>query len=222
MHDQRAAGDLRHSAAAHQRLGPVERFQTGVGIVVAAEQRQPGRGPPARAEQHVEKFILVLRKDSRRPGQRDFDRTAAQLAEHAGVGLEFVAAGVAASERAALVADMLRQDGGGEAHRAGADRFAQQRRDLPGLGWRRRTFHRLLTHHEVAKRSQRGQETKIDAGAAARGRVHELREGLPVPGDPFAQDIERNRLDVDEVPRRDLAHRGPARRDSHAAVAHHD
>src|SRR6185437_9034676 len=76
LYDQRAAGDLRHAAAAHQRLRAVERFETGVGIVVAAEQRQPGGGPAARAQQHVEEFVLVFGEDSGRLGERDFHRAA--------------------------------------------------------------------------------------------------------------------------------------------------
>ena len=142
--------------------------------------------------------------------------------EHAGVRDQFIAAGVAAGERAPLVADMLGRDGGGEAHRARATASLQQRRDLRGLGRRRRAFHRFLAHREMTKRRQRSEEAEVDAGTAARGGVHELRKAFPVPGDTLAQDVERNRLDVDQVPRRYFPHFGPARRDSHAAVTHHD
>ena len=115
-----------------------------------------------------------------------------------------------------------RERGGRKAHRAGRHRFVQQRRDALGLVGRCRALHRFLAHHEMAKRRERREKADVDSNAAALRRVHELGKAFPVPGDALAQRVEGNRLDVDQVPGRDLANLGLARRDADAAVAHHD
>src|SRR3984957_12837153 len=73
----------------------------------------------------------------------------------------------------------------------------------------------------MTERSQRCQKSEIDSRAAALGGRHEIRKRLPFPTDSSGQRVERNLLDIDQVPRRDLADRRLARRDSDTAVSHH-
>src|SRR5262249_8758908 len=55
----------------------------------------------------------------------------------------------------------------------------------------------------------------------ARRRVHELGKALPFPFDATLQHIEGNGFDIDQVAHGNFTVRGPARRDTHAAIPHH-
>ncbi len=153
-------------------------------------------------------------------GERDFDCTAAEIAQHVRISLEFIAGGKPAWQRTALIANMLRQRGGGKSECAGGDRFAEHTRDLRDLLGSRPAFHRLVAEHVAAKRSQRGEKSEVDSGAAALGGGHEIRERLPLPADSLRERVEGNRLNVDQIPCRHLADRGLAGRDSDPAVSH--
>ena len=117
---------------------------------------------------------------------------------------------------------MLRQRGRRKSERARVHCPAQQRRDPRRLVGRGRALHRLVAEHVVPKRSQRRQEREIDSRAAPLGRRDKFRKRLPLPRNPLRQRLERNRLDVDQVPRRHFARRRPARRNTHPAISHHD
>ena len=176
----------------------------------------------ALAQQEVEQLVLLVVHDRDLAGQRDLDGALAPLLEGVGVGLELVAAGVAAGEGPALVADVLVEDGRREAKGAGIDRLAEQRLDLRRLVGCGRALHRGLAHHVVAERGQGRQEAQVERRAPSRRRLDELGEGLPVPGDAHVEDVEGNRLDVHQVAHGHLARLGLARRDAHPAVAHDD
>ena len=176
----------------------------------------------ALAQQEVEQLVLLVVHHRDLAGQRDLDGALAPLLEGVGVGLELVAAGVAAGEGPALVADMLVEDGRREAKGAGIDRLAEQRLDLRRLVGCGRALHRGLAHHVVAERGQGRQEAQVERRAPSRRRLDELGKGLPVPGDAHVEDVEGNRLDVHQVAHGHLARLGLARRDAHAAVAHDD
>ena len=183
---ERLAQDLRHAAALDQRLQALERLLRVFGLVRPRRHREPGHRPRAFGEQEVEQLILVVEHLAGAARERDFDRALAEFLEHVGVGLELVAAGEPAGQRLAAKADVLRERGGGKAHRAGRHRLVEQRRDALGLVGRRRPFHRFLAHHEMAKRRERSEKADVDPDAAARGRVHELGKAHPVPGDALA------------------------------------
>src|SRR5713101_4856484 len=73
----------------------------------------------------------------------------------------------------------------------------------------------------MAKRRQRREKSQVNPAAALGGGVEVLGKCLPVPCDSPVQHFKGNRLDIDEVPRRDFVHPGLAWRDADAAVAHH-
>ena len=171
-------------------------------------------------EHVVEELDLGILEHRDLARHRDLDRALAALLQRVAVGLELLAARVAAGERAALVAEMLVEQRAGEAERARVHRLAEQRLDLRRLLGVRRARHRLLAHDVVAERRERREEGEVERGAApGRGR-HVLGEALPVPGDAGGEHLERDRLDVDEVAHRDLARLRAAGRDADAAVAH--
>ena len=221
LDDERPAGDLRDGAALKQRLHRPQRVQRGIGLVVAVEQRQPRHGPAALGEQHVQQRVLGLVHDRHVVGQRQFDHALVQLAQRVAIGRQLVAAGLPAGDRPALIADMLRHVGGRKSECARGHRLFDERLDPGRFLGRGRAIHRLFAHHEMAERRERGHEADVDAAAAAGRGVHVFREGLPVPGDALAQHVERNRLDVDEVPGGDLMALGLAGRQTDPAVAHH-
>src|SRR5260370_28850944 len=72
----------------------------------------------------------------------------------------------------------------------------------------------------MANRSSGGAEGEVDAETPGIGGVNVLGECGPVPGDALVEDVERDRLDVDEVPRRDIANRRLARGEADAAITH--
>ena len=85
-------------------------------------------GRPLSVEQEVEQLALVLLEHADLAGQRDLDGALAALLELVGVGLQLLAAGVAAGQRLALEAHVLVERRRGEAQRAGIDRLADQAR----------------------------------------------------------------------------------------------
>src|SRR6266851_741014 len=217
---QRTACHLRDAAAPDERFGLAQRLHTYVGLVVAIQHCEPRHRATALSQQKIEEFVFLFVQHRDRLGERKLHCTLAEFLERVGVCLELVTVRVTACERPSLVADMLRYRSGSETERAGCYRFLNQRLYPGGLLTRCRTFHRLLAHYEMAKRSERRHEAKVDTRAAPLGRVEILREGLPFPFDSLTQHLERDPFDVDEVPRRYLAYLRTARRDAYAAIAH--
>ena len=222
LDDERLAQHLGHAAALDQRLEPPQRVGAGLGFVGAARHREPGDRPLAFVEQEFQQSLLVLRHTPRAPRERDFDRAAPGVPQHVGVRLQLIGRCQPARQRPPLVTDMLRQGRRGKSERARADRLPQQRRDPRRLRGRGLALHRFVAQHVMPKRSQRREERQVDSRAATRRRRQEIREALPLPRNPLRQRLEWNRLDVDQVPRRDLARRGLARRNPHSAISHHD
>src|SRR5258707_4585314 len=66
------------------------------------------------------------------------------------------------------------------------------------------------------------EEAQVDRAAAIRGRIHELGEGDPIPGDALGQGGIGYRFDVSQIPRGDFAIIWFARRDADAAITHHN
>ena len=153
-------------AARDQRRGLPQRVAHRLRDVVAVEERQEGDVLAALAQQEVEQLVLLVVHHRDLAGQRDLDGALAALPERVGVGLELVAAGVAAGERAPLEADVLVEDGGREAEGAGVDRLAEQRLDLRRLVGGGGALHRRLAHHVVAERGQGRQEAEIERRAS--------------------------------------------------------
>ena len=130
---QRQRRGLRPRALGDHRRGAAQRVAHRLGDVVAVEQGDEGHRPAALGQQEVQKLALVLLEHADLAGQRDLDGALAALLELIGVGLQLLAAGVAAGQRLALEAEMLVERRRGEAQRAGIDRLADQLGDLGRL-----------------------------------------------------------------------------------------
>src|SRR4051812_29436902 len=76
-----------------------------------------------------------------------------------------------------------------------------------------------VTHDVRAQRRMADERGDVDRGALALEHVEVLREGLEIPADARAQDIERHAFDLGEIAHYPLAVRGAAGRDSEATVA---
>ena len=218
---ERQRRGLRPRALGDHRRGAAQRVAHRLGNVVAIEQGDEGHRPAALGQQEIQQLALVVLEHADLAGERDLDGALAALLQLVGVGLQLLAAGVAAGQRLALEAHMLVERGRGEAERAGVDRLADQPGDLRRLLGRRGALHRGLAHDVMAERRQRRDEGEVERRLARGGGVHELGKGLPVPGDALVQHVEGNALDIDQVLHGDLARLGLARRDADAAIAHH-
>src|SRR5207249_7655709 len=139
---ERQRRGLRPRPARDERRRLAQRVAYRLRDVVAVEEGQERDVLAALAQQEVEQLVLFVVHHRDLAGQRDLDGALAPLLEGVGVGLELVAAGVAAGEGPALVADMLVEDGRREAEGAGIDRLAEQRLDLRRLVGCGRALHR--------------------------------------------------------------------------------
>ena len=218
---ERQRRSLRPRALGDHRRGATQRFTYRFGYVVAVEQRNESDGAPALVEQEIERLALVFLEHADLPRERHFDRALVLFPEHIRIRLQFVATGIAAGQRPPAVAEMLVQDRAGKSESACIHGAAEQRLDFRGFISRGGPLHRFFAHDVVPERGQRCEETEVHRRLAPCRGIHEFGESLPVPGDAFRQHFERNGFDVDEVAHRDLARLGFARRDSHAAIAHH-
>ena len=154
-------------------------------------------------------------------GQGEFDTALAEFFKRVAIGLEFVPTGVAASNRTTLIADMLGDIRGRKAKGAGSHRLFNQGLDLHDFLLCCAPLHRLFAHHKVAKRSQRGHKTDIDAAPALFGRIHIFGEGDPIPGHAFAQHVKRDGFHVDQVPGGDFLHLRLTRGQADPTIAHY-
>ncbi len=123
--------------------------------------------------------------------------------------------------RQAAFAVVRRARAAGEADGAVRHRIANDRLHLRDLGGSRLAARRVVAHHVGSHR--RMADVGGDVGDAAAGAQlrHVLAEALEAPVDAGAQRVDRHAFDLGEVPHRDLAIGGPARRDREAAVADH-
>ena len=217
---QREGRGLRHGAGIG--TGAAACLGAGLGQVVALKQREERDLAAAFLQQQREKVFLLLSQHADRLRQRDLDGALPRLVQRIAIGLQLGPARVAAGERPRLIADMLVQHRRRPAERPGIDRFAQQRLDLRRLLTARRAFKRGFAHDVVPERRQRRDKAEIERRAALVGGGKKFREGLPVPGDPLVQHLERDRLDIDKVARCDLARLRAARRDPDTAIPHDD
>ena len=122
---QRQRRGLRPCAARDQRCAFAERGAHRLGDVVAVEHRDEGDRPRALGEHEVEEFQLRLVHHADLLGHRDLDRALAAAAQRVAIGLQLLAARVAARKRAALVAEVLVEQRAREAEGAGVHRLAQ-------------------------------------------------------------------------------------------------
>ena len=102
--------------------------RTASGMSSRSNRAMKVTGRPLSVEQEVQQLALVLLEHADLAGQRDLDGALAALLQLVGVGLQLLAAGVAAGQRLALEAHMLVERGRGEAERAGIDGLADQAR----------------------------------------------------------------------------------------------
>ena len=121
-----------------------------------------------------------------------------------------------------MVADVLGHRGRGKTHGPGGYGFAQQGLDPARLLGRGSPLHRLFAHDVVPERGEGGQESQINPRAALPRRVHVLGKTLPLPRDTFGEDIDGNRLHVDQVPGGNLSRPRPARGQTYATIPHDD
>lgn len=218
---QRQGRSLRARAARDHRRRLAQGRPHRLGDVVAVEHGDEGDRPAALGEHEIEQLQFRIVHHPDLLGHGDFDRALAALFQRVAVGLQLLAARVAAGERPAGVAHVLVEQRAGKAERAGIDRLSKQCFYMNQFIKSSRALHRRLAHDVVAERRERREEGEVERGLARRGRVHELREGLPVPGDALGEHLEGDRLHVDEIAHGDLARLGPAGRDADAAIAHH-
>ena len=124
---QRQRRGLRPRAARDQRRGPAAAMsRTASGMSSRSNMRDERDRPAALGEHEVEQLELRLVQHADLLRHRDLDRALAAFLERVAVGLQLLAAGVAARQRPALVAEVLVQQRAREAEGAGIDRFAEQ------------------------------------------------------------------------------------------------
>src|SRR5215469_432527 len=74
----------------------------------------------------------------------------------------------------------------------------------------------------MTERSEWRQEAQVDSRTALLGRIEKFWERFPFPLDTLVERIVGNRLDVGQIPCRDLARLGLAGCDADAAISHDD
>ena len=186
------------------------------------EQGQKRDRTPAFVNQEFEQIVFVVRDLSDiGPGQGNLDCAAPlffhDLAQRAPLG----PAGIATGERAALKADMVVENGAGQAERAGAHGGAKQPLHLADFVRGSFPLKRLFAHHIVPQGRESGQRSHVDAHAALLQDIEILGVGFPLPVNTALHDLERNRFDIHQIPHDNIAGFGSNRRNTHPAVAHH-
>ena len=194
----------------------------GARNVVPEQQREPGDRTPALLDERTQHFHVLVGQHRHLLGQGDFYQAFPGALEHIGIGLEFRGVGVAAGQRAALVSDVVRELCRGKAVGASAHGLLEQQGNLGRLGGAGGPVDGLVSHHVIAKRGQWREKGQIGSRTPAFRGIHELGEGLPIPGDPAVEHVKGHSLHIDEVVHRGIATCGVARRNPHAAVTEHD
>ena len=149
---ERKRRGLRPRAFRDQRPCLGECLAHRFGQVVAVEHGDEGDRPLAFVQHELEQLKLrrVEHRDLAR--HRELDRALAPLAQHVAIRLELFAAGVAAAERSALIAEVLVEQRAGKAEGAGVHRNGEQSCDVRDLGAGRGAFERRFAHHVVPQR----------------------------------------------------------------------
>src|SRR5271156_6096812 len=131
--------------------------------------------------------------------------SAAVIAQDAGVTPQFLPAGQACGEGTTFVADVDLADSSGDTNGASRGRFRKQASDPRGRRLGRGALGGFLPHHKMPEGRERSLKAKVDSASTAVRRLHEARKVVPIPGKTVVEDIERNRLQIDQVPGRSLA-----------------
>ena len=156
-------------------------LRTASGMSSRSNRAMKVTGRPLSREQEVEQLELRVVQHADLARQRDLDRALAALAQRVAVGLQLLAAGVAAGQRPALkpmcwLSSVL------EKPNAPASTASPIRspiaRGLVGVG---RALHRRLAHDVMAERRQRREEGEVERRPAARGGVHDTAGRSPSP-----------------------------------------
>ena len=145
----------------------------------------------------------------------------AGFAQRAGELQHLVLVGEARGHWDAVLAVVLLECRGGEAHRAGLQRFGHQLLHLRDLRLGRRALGGVLAQHERAYRRMADEGRDVGHCALALEQAQVVGIALEVPVHPGAQRFQRHAFDVSEIAQREIAVARPARRDGEAAVADH-
>ena len=217
IHRQRAARDLAEQAMA-ARVGGGDRVEVVEHRArrhAVVEQRRDHHRPAGRGRERLEERDLGV------PAFGQHVDAAAAFAHRADERRHLGIARQPRRHRQAAFAVVRRARAAGEADGAVRHRVANDRLHLRDLGGARLAPRRVVAHHVGSHRGMA--DVGGDVGdAAARAQLrHVLAEGLEAPVDAGAQRVDRHAFDLGEVPHRQLAIGGPARRDREAAVADH-
>src|SRR6185503_13067335 len=153
---------LRPRAARDEGRALPERGAQRLRNVVAVEHGDERDRPAAFGEHEVEQLELGLVHHADLARHRDLDRALAALPERVAIGLELLAARVAARQRPALVSEMLVQQRARETERTLIDCFTQKRSNLCCLLRGGRALHRSLAHDVMPERGERREEREVE------------------------------------------------------------
>ena len=187
------------------------------------EEREPRDGPAAGLRDLTQQLDVLVAHRVHAAGVQDhLDGAPAHVVQAAHDPGQLLTAGVAAGQRAALVADVIARGRGGEAEGAGFHGLAEQPPHGGDLVVGGRALEGGLAHHVVAQGREGDEAGDVDTEAAPVDGIEILAVALPLPVDAGLHDVVGDGLDVDEVLHQDLARRRLHRRHAHAAVAHDD
>ncbi|MBA7468283.1 hypothetical protein ES707_03526 [subsurface metagenome] len=219
-HADGAAGDLRgqRQSVGARRMYRLHQALPALGVLEAIGEQEPDRaaGFFCLLAHPAQLIVLVVEVAVHAEGAR------AEFAQRRADAEQLVIVGIARGDQLAVGRLVRIRARGGEAEGAGLQRF---QRDPPHLGnvvgGGLFAAHGAVAHHIDAHRQMRGLGCDIDDALAAIQRIHEIGEGLPLPGQARRQHRVRDFLDAFHQVHQGLAmmllHRGKP----YAAIAEH-